>query len=1055
MHPEPGRKAVVAATLVLFFAACGFAIDSFPLSLFLGAKAYFGGFFGFFAFLLLGPLQGFAVMILSASAAALRGDFTFLAVAALEAAAVCFFDRGRTRNVLFIDAFFWFAIGLGGAALGKAIGGVKLSEAMLEGSVFAIGGIVSASAGCLSFDTSRIAFPRLKRRGERIPLRRAVFETCIVLAFVPILFLLVVTSQSRTRGLGVEISNRLGTLAASYELVVEVWLDEKESELASITGAAMEVEYGAPSAAAALERRLDALRLSEDDIASVGIVDSKGLILAASANRKRLFLDVPGAVFPGMGVYLSALSTGKSSFQTVSALDGIPSLVMVRPILSASSARAAYCVIELRPLAGLLYGLAKPLGAQAQILDPQGRLIAATEDGAPFLSPFSPREGYSAIPRSGAVHGSAELKVDPGKKGYYSIDEAKLGPGWQIVFALPLEPFSAPVMITGLVLCSFVLLAILLTLIASSISSSFLGNSFERLRSVADGFIERPEIDTQVSWPGSYIAEVASLSDAFSKAAELLAERYRETLAALADAEKADREKAGLVAAVSHDIRGPLSGIVDMAGMLELGLEGGERREQARLIKETGIDLMELVEGLLDRASIAAGRLVLRAEPFDLRLLFEAIERDYRPAAEAKSLELSFAWDEKLPRHVLGDRARLFQVLGNLLGNAIKYTEAGRVSVSASLLEPGAPEELVRFAVEDTGIGIDGELKKRIFEPYFRGGDPSNRSRVAGLGLGLAIAQGIVEIMGGHIDVESESGKGSTFSFAVPLGRAKTHSAAPFADALSAEPVPRARILLADDLRISRMIAKRALESAGHSVTEAEDGRAAVDAVLSGDFDLVLLDLSMPKLDGRGAMREIRSRLRTERPKGRRPRIVALTASATEDEARKLLAYGFDGYLAKPASVALLLEAAREAMLGPRAEAPGAAEPKAAEGESLLDYEGLIAAYGGSRDFLRTILEVFVKDGSEYVAAIRSMYAQALEGAEIADPDLMRVLHSLVNVMGAGSASSALAAARAAERSLLDSGSLSPSALERAGLERVLAEAERAIGQARSYLEKG
>lgn len=1064
MHPEHGRKAFVTLSLVLCLAACGFAADSFPLSLFLGFNAYFGGVFGFFAFLLLGPLPGFAVMVLSAAAAALRGDPVYFAVAALEAAAVCFFNQGRSRNVLLVDASFWFAIGLGAAALGEALGGAKLVEAALAGSVFAICGIVSASAGCLAFDVSRIAFPRLKRLGERIPLRRAVFETCILLAFVPILALLVVTSQSRTKGLGVELSNRLGTLAASYDLVVDVWLDEKESELGSIAAAAAEAGPGDGSAVAALERRLDALRLSEDDIAAVGIIGSNGRIAVASANRKRLALDAPGIDFSGVIAYRNALASGQSSFQAEPALDGIPSLVIVRPIAPASSASAAYCVIELTPLAGLLNGLAQPLGSQALILDPSGRIVVSTEQGAPFLSPFAPREGYAEIPRRGAVHGKVDLVVDPAKKGYYRVDQAKLSPGWRIVFSLPIEPFRSPVVATGLALCIFVLIAILITLIASSVSSSFLGNSFERLRSVAEGFIEKPEIDAEASWPNSYIAEVASISDAFSKAAELLAERYRETLAALAEAEKADREKERLLAAVSHDIRGPLSGMVDIAGVLERDLEGGERRDQARIIKETGNDLKELVEGLLDRSSIEAGRLELHAAPFDLRLLFDAALRDYRPAAEAKALELAFSWDDRLPRHVIGDRARLFQVLGNLLGNAVKYTEAGRVSMSASLLAPESPgggeeaaagaEALVRFVVEDTGIGLGEELKKRIFEPYFRGGGSSDQARIKGLGLGLAIAQGIVELMGGRIEVESEPGKGSAFSFAIPLERAKARLGAPAAADHRAEPVPRARILLADDMRINRMVARRALESAGHSVVEAEDGRAAVDAALASDFDLVLLDLSMPRLDGRAAMRELRSRMRNEPPKGRRPLIVALTASTSEEEAKMLLDYGFDGYLAKPASGEQLLETVREAMLGPRAEAKGAPEPRAAASESLLDYDGLIAAYGGSREFLRTILEVFVKDGADYVAAIRASCARAREGAEIDGADLMKALHSLVNVMGAGSAASALAAARAAERSLLASNSFAPPALEAAGMERALAEAARAIDQARVYLEK-
>ena len=246
-------------------------------------------------------------------------------------------------------------------------------------------------------------------------------------------------------------------------------------------------------------------------------------------------------------------------------------------------------------------------------------------------------------------------------------------------------------------------------------------------------------------------------------------------------------------------------------------------------------------------------------------------------------------------------------------------------------------------------------------------------------------------------------------------------------------------MLLADDIRITRSIARRILEDDGHFVEEVEDGRAAVDAALGGDFDLVLLDISMPRMGGREAAREIAARFLSERFGYARPSLVALTAYAPESGERSLSDAGFDDYIVKPASRERLIEAARRAVAGKPSEAPD------------LDIGSLLDSYGGDRGFLRTILEVFVADGTKVLATIRRSLAGGDRG------ELLSALHSLVNIMGSGRAYDALARARAAEAELRgdsEAGLRGGEAGGGRGLEEALAQAERAIESAAAYLRE-
>ena len=490
------------------------------------------------------------------------------------------------------------------------------------------------------------------------------------------------------------------------------------------------------------------------------------------------------------------------------------------------------------------------------------------------------------------------------------------GPDWYFLVTYP----KAAVVVAAARSASWILVIGLLaslveTLLVVAIARRTITRPLDRLARAAEAegpggaaAAPMPDIEARDDEIGVLARALRASRERVDEVLSSLEQRVRDRTAQL---EAANQEKSRFLANMSHELRTPLNGVVAVAEVLARGSVCSRAREQAELIASSGRLLERVLSDILDFSKIEAGQMRLETGVFDLATLVTRIAELHRASAEAKGLAMTWRIGEGAGGAYSGDSVRLTQILSNLLSNAVKFTQAGEIELSVEAEATG-----LKFQVRDTGMGFDEQTRARLFS-RFEQADASITRRFGGTGLGLAICRSLAEMMGGRIDAQSSPGHGATFSVVLPLARAAEPAAAPEAaagktDADQAPGPGRLRILLAEDHPTNQRVVQMILESSGHELIIAPNGREALDRLKLERFDVVLMDMQMPEMDGLTATAAFRA---FERDTGApRTPVIMLTANALEEHVEAGRAAGGDQHLSKPIRADALIQAIAQAM---------------------------------------------------------------------------------------------------------------------------------------------
>lgn len=425
------------------------------------------------------------------------------------------------------------------------------------------------------------------------------------------------------------------------------------------------------------------------------------------------------------------------------------------------------------------------------------------------------------------------------------------------------------------------------------------------------------------------------------------------------------------LATMSHEIRTPLNAIIGFQQLLKETPLNKEQQEYVESIDFAGKNLLVIINDILDLSKIEAGKFEINQESLSVEQAIKSVMDLVDFSAKEKKLELVFNHDDSIPATVIGDTARFNQILLNLIGNAVKFTDKGKVTVTSKLVSHKDDIVLCEFIIEDTGIGIPPEKLNLVFERFTQASADTTR-KYGGTGLGLTIVQQLLKLQGGNISVKSKVGEGSTFTFYIPFGNADriidSGTEQNLSQQIDAMQEHKLKILLAEDTPLNQILVKKIVQKWNYEIDVANNGREALNLLEKNNYDVVLMDIQMPEMDGYTATQAVRN---MRDPVKKTVPIIALTAHATNEEAQKCLHMGMNAYVTKPFNPGLLLKTILQLTTKRGNQEMAKVEEEIPVSSKLYDLSYLKEHAAGDNDFLIEMISIFLGDTPEFLKQLK------------------------------------------------------------------------------------
>ncbi|MBL8177491.1 MAG: response regulator [Bryobacterales bacterium] len=900
------------------------AANLFPIHIYEGLDLWLGGVFLCIAILYANPLQGaFATVPVYLVTLYLSGH-PYGMIGSAVLALLGTYARTAGARKLFLDLL----LGLSVAApvviliLHRYVG-VADSLRFANLLKIPINSILNLSLALLIVETAGAAgwLPK-SRESAPHPLRASLLAGFLAVSMVPLILVFLFQGRQFEQNLRREQEAKLRGAARTVSGVVG---GHQRRHLDAVIGAASEVEGVGAGNRARLNRVLESWHGRFPGFLTMIVTDAEGVITAAHPPT----LGGTAHVVSDRAYFREPRASGKPFVSHAFRGRGFgsdPIVAISAPYYAEGKfAGVVEGSLDLAVLGGSLMTVAEVRDAELVVLD-ESRVVAGTSGtGFTPLDDVGGSEIYGLIRERAA--GSAPFRVSLRGTAYQAASHEAGAPGWVVCVLFPEAALTAglhryftesTLLVTAIMLLSVIAASVLARQVTKPLDS--LMRQVRRLRDEPAHYrgvvVEQdsgPEeiqillgdfrdmtakLQTTYSGLERSIEERDALNARLTNLLSELEERVRERTAEFENAklraEEASRTKSAFLANMSHEVRTPLNGVIGMLAMLlEHPLEDGQRK-RALIALDSAESLLCILNDVLDLSKIEAGHLSIERLAFRAQEVIEAALQPFRTSAESKGLDFRVAVDAKSRGNFFGDPARLRQVLANLVGNAVKFTSAGSVTVSVQGLEIDDRSRAIHVRIRDTGIGIPREAQLRLFQP-FQQADSTTTRRFGGTGLGLAICRELIQRMGGVIGFESTEGEGSTFWFRVVLDIAPETPATPSAARPATRMLHRGRVLIVEDNQVNQLVAERLVEKAGFTTTVVESGRLALLELEKTVFDAILMDCQMPDMDGYQTTAEIR-----RREKEKRTPIIAMTAHAMTGDRERCLEAGMDDYITKP-----------------------------------------------------------------------------------------------------------------------------------------------------------